>query len=130
MIDVDALMSDGPDDDFGPGDSLTFSIRQIADNSDTDGFYATGSELFTLSAVDSGVTYGFLNHGGHDWDHAYALSAMADSVTGRQFDINAIEAISVPEPATFMLTPFAMLALLGQIRRRRTVLSTCEIDRV
>ena len=117
-IDVDALMSNGVDDTFGPGDSITFSIRQIVDSTDTDGFYATGSEIFTLDVNDTGVLAGYLSHGGHDWDHAYALASMKDAATGRQFDINAIEALSVPEPSGLAIAPFAGLFLTSVLRRR------------
>ena len=118
VIDLDALMSNGEDGEFGPGDSITFSIRQIADSSDNDGFYATGSEIFTLDASAAGVVSGFLTHGGHDWDHAYSLSAMKEVTTGRQMDINAIEALSVPEPDALPIAMFGFLVLL-RLRNRK-----------
>lgn len=79
------------------GDSIIFSIRQIIDPMDPDGYYSTGSELFVLDSL-KGVS--FLKHGGHVWDHGYALSDLrivggpdgqfeGDAV----IDINAIEAI-------------------------------------
>ena len=96
-INLDALMVsdilDSPDDfdidgNFNPqvvdqsgiplfpdrGDSIIFSIRQIIDPADPDGYYATGSELFVL---DSFIGASFLTHGGHLWDHAYALANLA-----------------------------------------------------
>lgn len=86
------------------GDTLIFSIRQIVDPMDPDGYYATGSELFVL---DSLGTVDFLKHGGHVWDHAFALSEFAVSGFEDQrfefgvLDINAIEAIGegVEEPS-------------------------------
>ncbi len=80
------------------GDSIIFSIRQIVDPADPDGFYATGSELFVLDAL-AGVSY--LVHGGKVWDQAYALSDLAymggpDGTIEEGYgiiDINAIEAV-------------------------------------
>lgn len=80
------------------GDSIIFSIRQIVDPADPDGYYSTGSELFVLDAL-TGASY--LTHGGHVWDQGYALGALA-YVSGPDgnieegygiIDINAIEAI-------------------------------------
>ena len=115
QIDLDALMSLDADqnDQFGPGDSIIFSIRQVLNPGG--GFYATGSELFTLDATAAGLVPGYLTHGGHVWDHAYSLLAMRESVSGRQLDINAIEAASVPEPSAFVL-----LALVSLIAARRS----------
>ena len=128
FINIDALMvqdiidthPDGfdefdPDPAGGPGDEIIFSIRQIPDPGDPDGYYATGSELFVLNADG---TASFLVHGGHVWDHLYSLVAF-EVLGGRGpndpnygvIDINAIEAIgqfAVPEPSTF-----ALLALCG-----------------
>ena len=56
------------------GDQLIFSIRQIVDPSDPDGYYATGSEIFVLDSL-TGVS--FLEHGGHTWDEAFALAELA-----------------------------------------------------
>lgn len=87
----------------GASDEIIFSIRQIVDLSSTDGYYATGSELFVLDAL-GGVS--FLDHGGHTWDKAYAVSELG--IFDPQLDafgvidINGIEAIGsnqVPEPA-------------------------------
>lgn len=79
------------------GDSLIFSIRQIVDPNDADGYYATGSELFVLDSL-GGVS--FLKHGGHVWDHDYALQELAlNGLPNQDFefaviDINGIEAIA------------------------------------
>ncbi len=56
------------------GDSIIFSIRQLVDPTDPDGYYATGSELFVL---DSWGGVSFLNHGGHIWDQPYSLVDLA-----------------------------------------------------
>lgn len=130
LLNLDALMvSDvvGEDTDFGRDpfgggdlDAIIFSIDQIVDPLDADGFYATGSELFVLDAA-GGVTY--LDHGGHLWDHAYALATFSFGAPLQQnygvFDIDAIETVSefvVPEPATAALL---LTGLTMMITRRR-----------
>ena len=91
----------------GPGDEIIFSIDQIVDPMDPDGFYATGSELFIMNA---GAPPMFLAHGGHLWDHAYTIMTFGGTAgPGQQvfaFDINAIEAVgqfAVPEPTSLTL---------------------------
>lgn len=121
-INLDALMVNdvvGEDTDFGRDpaggleiDRIIFSIDQIPDPADPDGYYATGSELFVLDAAGGAS---FLAHGGHLWDHTYALTTFSMGMPGGNqnyfaFDIDAIEAVTegvVPEPNT------AMLVLLG-----------------
>ena len=126
-INLDALMvqdiindgTGGPDTfDRDPagviGDRIIFSISQIPDPQDPDGYYATGSELFVLDASHP-TTPQFLFHGGHFWDQTYALNNLlvSPNIIDNGYaviDVNAIEAISegvVPEPAS------AMLLLLG-----------------
>lgn len=120
-INLDALMvqdviSDGVGPDTfdrnpdGIGDRIIFSIRQIPDPQDPDGYYATGSEIFVLDASQPNNPQ-FLYHGGHLWDHTYALANLRISpnlLNGGYaiIDLNALEAVSegvVPEPATAAL---------------------------
>lgn len=129
FINLDALMVQdviGSEDEFerspvGPaiGDEIIFSIRQIPNPGDPDGYYATGSELFVLN---SGGVATYLTHGGHVWDHAYSLAAFdiwsMDPENYGVIDINAIEAIgefAVPEPSTLLL----LVAAVAGVRRRR-----------
>jgi hypothetical protein len=135
LVNVDALMVQdviGDPDRFdedpagGAHDEIIFSIRQIVNPADPDGYYATGSELFVLDAA-GGVSY--LSHGGHPWDHLYALTtfnppgAVFPPMQGLNFavfDINAIEAIgefAVPEPTSAMLLMLA--GALASVCRRR-----------
>ncbi|MEO1498010.1 MAG: hypothetical protein AAFV43_12765 [Planctomycetota bacterium] len=102
-------------------DEIIFSIRQIIDPADPDGYYATGSELFVLDAL-TGAS--FLKHGGHDWDHGYTLGAMSLPSPTNQFrgviDINAIEAVgdvTIPEPVGVSLL-VGMFGALAATRRR------------
>lgn len=107
----------------GPGDEIIFSIRQIVDPMDPDGFYATGSELFVLNA---GTGAFFLAHGGHLWDHAYSVATFGGMVPGGgqqvfAYDINAIEAVgefAIPEPASvaLLLVGLASVSCLGHRR--------------
>lgn len=130
-INVDALMvrdTVGEIDSFdrdptgAPGDQIIFSIRQIPDPTDPDGYYATGSELFVLDA-STGVSY--LDHGGHVWDHSHALSDLRvdGALVNNAYaviDINAIEAVGelvVPEPTSVGLMGVALAAALGMRRR-------------
>ena len=111
----------------GPGDEIIFSIRQIPNPGDPDGYYATGSELFVLNA-DGTATY--LLHGGHVWDHTYALGTFniwpgagpGDEQNYGVLDVNAIEAIgefAVPEPGTCVLATLGLLACGAVSFRRR-----------
>ncbi|MEM8783799.1 MAG: PEP-CTERM sorting domain-containing protein [Planctomycetota bacterium] len=129
VINLDALMVQdvaGDDLDFGrdPGgalDRILFSIDQVPDPSDPDKYYATGSELFLLDAAG---TASFLVHGGHTWDHAYALATFTRGLPNQvdeywAYDIDAIEAVgefAVPEPGVAAL----LLAGGGLIFRRRS----------
>jgi MYXO-CTERM domain-containing protein len=125
LIDLDALMVDDGDTvgDFDNSDQIIFSIGQIADASDPDGFYATGGVLILFGWVGGNPpTASFLIHGGHTWDHTWALANLADSTTGTPFDVNAIEAVSgdpefppVPEPGGLALLALAALALRRRV---------------
>ncbi len=140
-INLDALMvqdiissGDGGEDTFdrdptgdGVGDRIIFSIRQIPDPADPDGYYATGSELFVLDASTGPAGTTYLFHGGHLWDHAYALSSLAippgfiNNGHG-VIDINAIEGVSqgvVPEPSSVLLALIAGGTLAAVARRQR-----------
>jgi hypothetical protein len=125
LIDLDALMvhevlgnPDSFDRDPGgaPGDEILFSIKQIPNP--LGGYYATGSEIFFMNA--SGPD-GFLSHGGHLWDKAYALANLI-TIAGTnlvQHDINAIEAVAdVPEPASLLLVLLGVAAAANRSRRK------------
>lgn len=132
FINLDALMVQdvtGDPDIFerdptggGDNDSIIFSIRQIPDG--VGSYYATGSELFVLDGAGS---ISFLEHGGHVWDLAYALTAFdvwfEDQNNYGVLDINAIEAISesvVPEPASCIMLLLGLVGLSSRAKRRRS----------
>lgn len=122
-VDLDALMVwDGGQIGFfdrtgvNPADVIIFSIRQLVDVNDPSGFYATGSELFVY---DGDGAASWLFQGGHLWDKAWALDHMLAQLPGAdgyfQLDIDALEAVSIPEPASMALFALGGAALL---RRR------------
>lgn len=130
-INLDALMVrdvDGVIEQFGPGDSIIFSISQMVDPLDPagDGYYATGSELFHMEMTAAGGTVTtYLKHGGHEWSHLYTLGAMRIlGLPGNQrayIDINAIEAIGalvVPEPSALALLACSVLGAWMLFRRK------------
>ncbi|TWU25816.1 PEP-CTERM sorting domain-containing protein [Bythopirellula polymerisocia] len=131
-INLDALMvndNDGEENQFGGlGDAIIFSINQIVDPTDPDGYYATGSELFVLEGTAAGLVPSFLKHGAHAWDHLYTLGALRIVGGGPQqggiIDINAIEAVGelvkVPEPSSALLLGLA--GIVGLARRRQATL--------
>jgi hypothetical protein len=137
-VNLDALMVRdiiGSDSTFdrdpagGPGDQIIFSIRQIVDPMDPDGYYATGSELFVLDATTGTLGTTYLFHGGHLWDHAYALLSLAIPPAlingGRAvIDINAIEAVPatvIPEPSSVVLLAMVGVGAATFARRRGAV---------
>ena len=132
LINVDAMMVlsiVGDPNTFDAGlespvhDRILFSIRQIVnpaitDADDPDRYYATGSEIFWLDATNAS---GYLHHGGHDWDKAFALENLLFSTEAGTgvVDLNAIEAVAVvPEPSTALLG-LTVIAILGWWSRRR-----------
>lgn len=128
-VNLDAMMifdGDGKPDSFeGEGDSIIFSINQMVNTADADGYYVTGSELFVLEATAAGFAASFLDHGGHLWSHSYTLGAMKFTdpagVENGILDINAIEAIGetvVPEPGSLAILTLGLVAIVGGCRSR------------
>ncbi len=127
LVNVDALMVQNlpgaspnafdADTPYGP-EMILLSISQIPDAADPTGYYATGSELFVMDGTGAGH---FLSHGGHVWDKDYAVSAFrSEFVSGGAgvVDINALEAVAVPEPAAALLLCVGACAAFGLQSRR------------
>lgn len=108
MMDVDAIML--------LGQSVTFSIAPIdlsgitlLDGSVGPNFH--GGEIFEYDGPGSAAR--FLEMGGYVWDYNLDLIGTFGLASN---NINALEAVAVPEPATLILLGMGTLAL---IRRRR-----------
>jgi hypothetical protein len=117
LIDVDGLMvhdvgtATNPfDGTFGPGDSVMFSIAPIP-NPEGGDFY-DGGEIWVWNF---GAPAQFLKHGGHLWDTAFNVGGTFGVQTE---NIDALEAVSVPEPAVTALL-LVGLTCLSMIRRKR-----------
>jgi len=132
LINLDALMVQddvGSPLRFDPGDKIIFSIRQVPATfaADMSGFLSTGSEIFWMdgATTPAAPVGNFLFHGGHLWNKAYALMHMTTTrfVPGIgqvviQLDLDALEAVSTPEPTAALLMLVGATAL-GTIRRRQ-----------
>jgi hypothetical protein len=105
-LDLDGLMMyDNNDDYFNGDDQALISIRPIGP--------FDGGEIWVLNA-DGTAT--FLNHGGHVWDTAFDVKAAFNSDSE---NIDALEAVAVPEPGTFGLLALGGLALAACRRRSK-----------
>ncbi len=99
---------------FTGNDFIIFSIQQIV-NPDG-GFWATGSELFVLDGLGN---IDYLTHGGHVWDKQFAEKFLQLQVGNEfvQLDLNALEAVAAPEPATVVLTGLGIVGVITFARR-------------
>jgi len=108
-IDLDAMMT--WDADCGTGefdlatDSIMFSLAPVTGTLD-------GGEIFVYDAL--GARY--LDHGCHLWDTNFVVKGYADGLCE---NVNALEAVSVPEPVTMAGLMLAVGSLAGYVRRRR-----------
>jgi hypothetical protein len=101
LMDVDALMT------FGP--QVTFSIRPIQFQVGTGpapiNVVFDGGEIFLYDGA--GVATKFLDHGGHLWDTAFDVRGTFGL---NSENVDAIEAVSVPEPSPIALLVLGLLA--------------------
>jgi hypothetical protein len=106
-MDVDAIMVQG--------DRLLFSIAPIVVPG-PGGPLASfdGGEIFVYHGA--GAATSFLHHAGHDWDTAFDIVGTYGVLGVMSENINALEAIAVPEPSTLALAVCCLLVL--PVRRR------------
>lgn len=95
LIDLDALMVNdvARDGQFGPGDSILFSIAPLFDATGSILLY-DGGEIWRWNFDDGPMGAAFLNHGGYVWDTQNSVSAIFGTLDE---NIGGLEA--VPEPA-------------------------------
>ena len=106
LIDVDALMVQG--------DRLTFSLAPVDFRPLGVPVTLDGGEIFEYDGP--GSTTRFLKHGGHVWDTAFDVR---NTFGVQSENVNAIEAVSVPEPAACFLLVAGVLAIGLAARRER-----------
>ena len=116
LIDVDAVMVRDVgtglnpfDGEFGPGDSIMFSIAPIPNPEGGPDFF-DGGEIWVW---EHGQQAEYLQHGGHVWNTAFDVQAAFGSLSE---NIDALEAVGVPEPTTIAL---AVLGVAGVLTTRR-----------
>jgi hypothetical protein len=94
-----------------PGDTIIFSIMAAA------GLPFDGGEIWTYVLGGGAGPATFLNHGGHLWDTAFDVKGTFGVASE---DVDAIEAVIIPEPGTIAAgLGVGSLALLGWYRSRR-----------
>jgi len=112
-IDLDAMMTwdeEDTSDEFNTawGDSIMFSLAPVTGTA----WALDGGEIFVWDA--QGIRY--LYHGCHLWDTPFQVQGYAG---GLSENVNALEAVSVPEPVTMAGLMLAVGSLAGYVRRRR-----------
>ncbi|MDP6636475.1 MAG: PEP-CTERM sorting domain-containing protein [Phycisphaerae bacterium] len=114
-VDLDGMMiyDELQDDEFGPGDSILFTIHTLKDA--TGAILLDGGEIWVWKFDDGPNGAQFLNHGGFVWDTANSVIGIFPNVQAEE-NIGGLEA--VPEPATMSLLALGGLALLKRKRRK------------
>lgn len=92
-VDLDALMVNG--------ETYLFSIAPA-------GPFDGGEIWVWNSANPAPGSASFLNHGGHLWDTAFNVTGILGSE-----DVDALEAVSTPEPGTLLMFVLGLLGLVG-----------------
>ena len=106
-IDLDAMMMNAG--------GIMFSITPI------DIF--DGGEIWVWDGAP-GSNAAFLSHGGHLWNSAFDVSAAVENTLNLPYpffaneNINALESVATPEPATMLLLGSGLLGLAGFSRKK------------
>jgi len=122
-IDLDAMMTfDDCGTPGGPGSppcsskfpdaKIMFSLAPLTGP----GFALDGGEIFVWNGVvGAGLSASYLSHGGHIWDTAFDVMGTFGTASE---NINALEAVVMPVPATLALFGVGLVGL-GLARRRK-----------
>lgn len=110
MMTYDEILNDG---EFGDaGDSIMFSLAPVC--------ILNGGEIFVLDALGGGqFTARYLDHGCHLWDTTWASNNLPGYAGSLCQNVNALEAVSTPEPVTLIGLMMGAGSLAGYMRRRR-----------
>jgi|GEM_PF-3224279 len=114
-VNVDGMMiyDEQMDDEFGPGDSIMFTIHTARDS--TGAILLDGGEIWVWNFDDGPFgSAQFLTHGGITWDTLNSVIGVFPNVFAEE-NIGGLEA--VPEPATMTLLALGGLAVLRRRRR-------------
>lgn len=107
LMDVDAIMT------FGQ--QVTFSIAPLTINLPTGApIVFDGGEIFEYDGP--GIPARFLKHGGYTWDTSLNIRT---TFNVPEENIDALEAVAVPEPASVALVLIGVLAVFQSLMRRR-----------
>lgn len=107
FFDVDAMMVDLFDQ------AITFSIAPIALTGGGGAMVFDGGEIFTWDRLNGGPA-AYLVHGGHVWDTAFDVMGTFGT---QDENVNALEGVSVPVPASLALSLIGLLGLRS-LRKR------------
>jgi hypothetical protein len=121
IIDLDGLMvwDGGNIGQWDNSDAILFSVMPIDANLDgiitpnINGGDIDGGEIWSWQF---GQAAQFLNHGGHLWDTAFNVRQATGAVNE---NIDALEAVAVPEPSTFLsLLTLGSLGAASTLKRK------------
>jgi hypothetical protein len=117
LVDLDGLMvwDEANPEQFELRDQMIFSIAPVLDPLSGAVIY-DGGEIWTWTMGDPAGAQ-FLNHGGHLWDTLFAVQN--STANGGSENVDALEAIAVPEPAAWTCMAGLLCAGAAFVLRRR-----------
>jgi hypothetical protein len=112
-VDVDALMV------HTESNQVMFSIWPIIDPS-SGGYVLDGGEIWVWDYTNPAAGAAqFLNHGGHLWDTNFDVAGFFGVADPLDQNIDALEAVAIPEGSTLALFGLGLFGLAAYARRRR-----------